>query len=530
VSVVGDNIEWTYNLTVPAGQTVRLESFTIVATTRAAAIASANALVTGTGFGGQAAAFLSPSELGSLANFMFVAAPQVVGVAIAGSTWTSSSLAGGYTIPVGSGAQLLTLPAANIDQIKVTFNENVVVDQTDLLLTGVNVPSYNVSGGTFSYDPVTFTATWTLPQPIGPDKLMLMLNADGSDPIRDLAGNSLDGEWTNPTSTADTGTSIYPSGDGVAGGNFQFRLNVLPGDADLSGTVNFSDLSKLLASYGTTSGATWGQGDFTGDGAVNFTDLSKLLAYYGKSLPSGEPAAGSFPTNVLLVAASVPTAVPSELVTPEAGSTVDTLATTAADGGALDGSAEAATPAVVLLETACTQPLAVTVKTVASAAGDSFQAAAAAISTPSATGAVASSSVDVSAAVNQASQFVATLPAVSAHEGWAGVRVGMPTKGRDSGIDNQGQGETPLSGTWEASSAEGKSSASPGPMIRADQASALAAQSRVHDAVLDEELSDSSPRESLWISDVAHALAGRADDLDCLTDALDDVLTAYHDA
>jgi len=25
-------------------------------------------------------------------------------------------------------------------------------------------------------------------------------------------------------------------------------------------------------------------------------------------------------------------------------------------------------------------------------------------------------------------------------------------------------------------------------------------------------------------------LAGRADDLDCLTDALDDVLTAYHDA
>ena len=35
----------------------------------------------------------------------------------------------------------------------VTFSENVIVDQSDLLLTGVNVPSYNVSGGTFSYDP-----------------------------------------------------------------------------------------------------------------------------------------------------------------------------------------------------------------------------------------------------------------------------------------------------------------------------------------------------------------------------------------
>ena len=94
VTVIGDNITWTYNLTVAAGQTVRLESLTIVATTRAAAIASARALVTGTAFGGQAAAFLSSDELNSLANFAFATAPQVVGVSVAGSTWTSGSLAG----------------------------------------------------------------------------------------------------------------------------------------------------------------------------------------------------------------------------------------------------------------------------------------------------------------------------------------------------------------------------------------------------------------------------------------------------
>ena len=104
VSVIGDNIEWTYNLTVPAGQTVRLESFTIVATTRAAAIASANNLVTPTGFGGQAAAFLGSSDLGSLVNFSFTMLPEVTKVAVSGSSWTSSSLAGGYAIPVGSGA------------------------------------------------------------------------------------------------------------------------------------------------------------------------------------------------------------------------------------------------------------------------------------------------------------------------------------------------------------------------------------------------------------------------------------------
>ena len=238
-----------------------------------------------------------------------IAAPAVANVVVGSTAWTSSFLGylaaqnsrnvGGYSIPVGSGAQLTTLPWGNIDQIKVTFNENVVVDQSDLLLSGVNTPSYNVAGGTFSYDPSTFTAAWTLPMPIGPDKLMLALNADGSDPIRDIAGNRLDGEWTNPTSTADAGTSAFPSGNGLAGGNFAFRFNVLPGDATQDGVVGPADLSKLLTSYGK-SGMTWSQGDFTGDGVIGPADLSKLLTAYGKSLPSGEPAAGTFPAAVPL--------------------------------------------------------------------------------------------------------------------------------------------------------------------------------------------------------------------------------------
>ena len=87
--------------------------------------------------------------------------PTVTNVVLSGTTWTPaflSSLAllgsqnvGGYSIPVGGGSQLLTLPAGNIDQIKVTFSENVTVDQSDLLLTGVNTPSYDVADGTFSY-------------------------------------------------------------------------------------------------------------------------------------------------------------------------------------------------------------------------------------------------------------------------------------------------------------------------------------------------------------------------------------------
>ncbi|MEN6450965.1 MAG: FG-GAP-like repeat-containing protein [Thermoguttaceae bacterium] len=70
VRQVGDNVEWTYNLTVPAGQTVQLGYFTIVCDSRADAVAAANALVTPTGFGGQAAAFLTSAELQSLVNFV----------------------------------------------------------------------------------------------------------------------------------------------------------------------------------------------------------------------------------------------------------------------------------------------------------------------------------------------------------------------------------------------------------------------------------------------------------------------------
>ena len=174
--------------------------------------------------------------------------PTVTNVAVSGPGWASA-----YAIPVGSGTQLFSLPWAGINQIKVTFSENVVVDQSDLLLTGINVPSYDVAGGTFSYDSTTFTATWTLPQSIGADQLMLALNANGSDPIRlTPPARILDGDWTNPASTTATSGSAYPSGNGTAGGNFNFRFNVLPGDANQDGLVNISDLTVLASHWQQT--------------------------------------------------------------------------------------------------------------------------------------------------------------------------------------------------------------------------------------------------------------------------------------
>jgi hypothetical protein len=177
--------------------------------------------------------------------------------------------------------------------------------------------------------------------------------------------------------------------------------------------------------------------------------------------------------------------------------------------------------------------LTLTVPTVASAPRAGFLVAAVGIPTPLATVSVNHSSGAVSATVNQSARSL-TLPAVPAKQGWpspaAVATVGMSTKARDSGVDNQGQGETLLTGTWGASFFTRKSSTGVGPMIRADLASAVARQSRIHDAVLAEELSDSFPRELAWVSDVAHALAGRADDLDSMANILDDMLAAGHEA
>ena len=75
VSATDDNVQWTYGLTVAPGETKRLATFTVLGSTRQQAIDAANALVNSTGFGGQAAAFLSAGELSSLANFHFNVAP-----------------------------------------------------------------------------------------------------------------------------------------------------------------------------------------------------------------------------------------------------------------------------------------------------------------------------------------------------------------------------------------------------------------------------------------------------------------------
>ncbi|MEM6979881.1 MAG: GEVED domain-containing protein, partial [Planctomycetota bacterium] len=69
IDVVGDNVFWDYSLTIPAGETVRLAHFTVLADTRAEAIADADELFDSYGLTDPAAIYLSSDEIDSLANF-----------------------------------------------------------------------------------------------------------------------------------------------------------------------------------------------------------------------------------------------------------------------------------------------------------------------------------------------------------------------------------------------------------------------------------------------------------------------------
>ena len=149
----------------------------------------------------------------------------------------------------------------------------------DLVLTGVSGGTYGFTD--FDYDYGSFTATWTLDGSIGADRLTL----DLSDSVSDLSGNALDGEWQDAVSE-------YNSGDSTAGGDFQFSINVLPGDLNVDDQVNRADFATQVRNLGVSSGATIEDGDLDGDGQLTLVDLALLRGSMGDELPpQASPAA-----------------------------------------------------------------------------------------------------------------------------------------------------------------------------------------------------------------------------------------------
>jgi hypothetical protein len=223
--------------------------------------------------------------------------PVVTDVFVAGSAWHPNFRSFMQTTGVGDatyGYRLTSLlhadelPWLNLDTISVRFSEDVTLGAGAINLYGVNTALYT---GTVTYDPVTFTATWTRAGTFTADKLLLALNAAV---IADGVNNALDGEWTNPAETTPVsagGADTFPSGDGAAGGNFLLRMNVLIGDVNRDGQVVGNDVTNVRSNQGFVPG---GAGysifrDINGDTQIVGNDVTAVRSRQGIALPPGVP-------------------------------------------------------------------------------------------------------------------------------------------------------------------------------------------------------------------------------------------------
>ncbi|MBN2023226.1 MAG: right-handed parallel beta-helix repeat-containing protein [Pirellulales bacterium] len=253
---------------------------------------------------------------------------HVAGVSVANSAVPGSEI----EIPTAAEDfwQLDPLPVFDgVNQVIVTFDQAVTSSTEDLLdyLTLTNQHGFGTEYTPTSVEVDGLTVTWTFDTTWKIGAWVLSL----SDAIAASGAGPLDGEWDGPEYRLDTsGTSSFEdggtSGDGAYGGDFDFAFSLLlPGDANLSGTVTGTD-SSIVASHWLMSGMTWEEGDFNGDGLVDDLDLAVLAANYGS-----QQWPQAFQVTYMALANS---AVPGSTIemTPEAGDDDQLLPVAVFDG------------------------------------------------------------------------------------------------------------------------------------------------------------------------------------------------------
>lgn len=216
-------------------------------------------------------------------------APRVIAVRV-----QNGGVHANYSIPSGSGEQLRTVPVGRVSQIAVVFDRDVSGANLAASWSLSNVITGSPVAVPFSvtYDSGTFTALLTVTTPNDSPAKLLLTGVSGASAIRNTSGVALDGEWVNPSSLSQgsSGLSLFPaaggvgSGNGTAGGNFVFRIVVLPGDYNRGNSVDGADFLIYQQNVGITSGATFAQGDANGDGAVNSADNTIWSSNNGQNL------------------------------------------------------------------------------------------------------------------------------------------------------------------------------------------------------------------------------------------------------
>jgi hypothetical protein len=212
--------------------------------------------------------------------------PMITGIFATGSLWSTAFIdavdGGGTGSGNGIGHLLtrgLTLPGSGIDRIFVQFSEPVLgFNATSFALLGVNVADYSSIPDflSVSYDSLNKRGVIQLSTSVLKDKLRIVV----SDTVTDLAMNALDGDL-----------------NASAGGVFDFRFNVLVGDANHDGSVNGGDLPSFASSFNRSVGNLGynPRADWNSDGSVNGGDLPAFANHFNQSLPLSEPDAWNIP-------------------------------------------------------------------------------------------------------------------------------------------------------------------------------------------------------------------------------------------
>jgi len=103
-------------------------------------------------------------------------------------------------------------------------------------------------------------------------------------------------DWAWIAATTASGVDLLVDTSGLTEGHWLLDLSVggnhfasldiaatLPGDANLDGKVDVTDLGRMGGMFGQ-SGA-WADGDFSGDGLIDVIDLAQVGQNFGQSVP-----------------------------------------------------------------------------------------------------------------------------------------------------------------------------------------------------------------------------------------------------
>lgn len=200
--------------------------------------------------------------------------PTVTSVRVDSSAWNDAfrshlqalGLGGGDGFAIAGAAA--KLPWQNIDRLRVTFSEDVIVGASDLsVLDGTGGIGQAVTG--FSYDAASRTATWSL-APVSAKKLQAWLSAN----VQDAAWGSLDG-----------------NADSFEGDSARRDYHVLVGDVTADGVVDKNDVAAIRARAGAIAGDAryLAQADLDGNAVIDGNDLTIAAAAVGAVLPTLAP-------------------------------------------------------------------------------------------------------------------------------------------------------------------------------------------------------------------------------------------------